>query len=70
MKEVINGLEELKQMVETAITMAKDGEDLNPILREIAFKQMYICADHFEYILVKGSKKIEEILTNEKQETN
>lgn len=68
MEKVINGLHELSEMVETAITMAKNGEDLNGILRAISCKQMLICADHFDYIFDKSSKKIGEILENEKQE--
>lgn len=68
MEKVINGLIELSDMVNTAITMAKNGCDLNGILRRMSFKQMQISADHFEFIFDKSSKKIEGILKNEKQE--
>lgn len=64
MEKVINGLIELSEMVNQAITMAKNGEDLNGILREISFKQVYISMDHFEYVFDKSSKKIKEILEN------
>lgn len=65
MEKVINGLVELSEMVDIAITMAKNGDDLNGILRNISFKQLHICEYHFEYIFEKSSKKIEEILKNE-----
>lgn len=68
MEKVINGLIELSEMVKDAIAMAKNDEDLNGILRRISCKQLLICADHFEYIFDKSSKKIGEILENEKQE--
>jgi hypothetical protein len=68
MEKVINGLIELSEMVKTAIAMAKNDEDLNSILRSISCKQLCICADHFDYVFNKSSKKIGEILENEEQE--
>lgn len=68
MEKIINDLIELSEMVKTAIAMAKNEEDLNGIL-SICCKQLLICADHFDYVFNKSSKKIGGILENEKQES-
>lgn len=68
MEKVINGLIELSEMVEKAISIAKNEDDLNDILRKISFKQLDICEKHFEYIFDKSTKRIGEILENEEQE--
>lgn len=66
--EILKKLNDLHYLVIDTIEKWESDKDINDNLRMIALKQMEICDDHFEYVLDKSSKKIEEILENEKQE--